>query len=321
MAKKKSRVVILLEFVPLLLIYCFLRMLSLRAAYLVSRQMVLLFFRMDGRHRRWTISHLLHAGMASDPKEAASMARRIFINFSMTIVEICKIDQLLQIDKIRVTGNEETIRQVGPGTKRNVIIVTAHYGNWELAGSAWSALTGIPILSVMRKFDNPLVGRYIVHQRESSTHHCVNKDGSIKAMLKALHGGKHIAILADQHANHKEGVENVFFGQPCRTHTSPALLHLKTGVPIMPAITRRIGNDFRFEIVLGNLIRYQPTEDKAADILALTQQITTELEQLIRKDPEQWMWAHRRWLNINRRHVRYSKSGAPLPAADSAKDQ
>ncbi|MDD3118275.1 MAG: lysophospholipid acyltransferase family protein [Victivallales bacterium] len=301
MAKKKSQLQIVAEFIPLWLIYHFMRRLKLRTAYRISRKLAVLLFRFDGRHRRRTIAHLLHAGVTSDPREAEATARLVFINFAKTMVEICKIDQLFQLDKIRITGNEETKNLVGPGTGRNVIIVTAHYGNWELAGKLWSTMTGIPIVSVMRRYDNPLIGKYIVQQRECPTHHCVPKDGSIKAMLKALRDGNNIAILADQHATHKEGVETVFFQQPCRTHSSPALLHLKTGVPIMPAITRRIDDEFRFEVILGQLIQHPPTADKEADIRAIAQQYTAELEQLIRREPEQWLWTHRRWLNINRR--------------------
>ncbi len=300
--REKPRLLIVLEYIPFWIMFRTVRLLSLKTAYFISSQVFLLVFLLDLRHRRRTISHLLHAGVASSREEAVGMARKVYINLSRTLAEVFKIDQIIDFRKIKIVGCEETIREINDGgTNRNFIIVTAHYGNWEVSGRIWAEMAGIPIVSVMRKFSNPLIGRLVVSLRESGVHHCVEKDGSIKVLLKALRNGHNVGVLADQHANSHDGVETVFFGQPCRTHGSPALLHLKTGVPILPAVARRNSGDFSFDLVMGPLIRYQPTGDKDADIKAVAQMFTSELEALIRPEPEQWLWAHRRWLNINRK--------------------
>ncbi|MFA6102008.1 MAG: lysophospholipid acyltransferase family protein [Victivallaceae bacterium] len=305
--KKKNRKVkglfrIWLEFIPFWFLYMFIRMLPLKAAYGLSRFLFRLLFRIDKRHRVRSIKHILHAGITKDEKEAERIARQAYVSFSQLLVEIIKLSQLYSPEKIKYTGNPDTIREVfEQGDKNiNVIIITAHYGNWELAGSAWAEKTGIPMVSIMRPFGNPLVGSYILRNRESGIHQSVPKSGGIKGLLKALRDGKTIAILADQHAGSKEGVETLFFGQPCRTHSSPALLHLKTGVAIVPEITRRVDDNFNFEFVVGDLIRYTPTDNKELDIKTVTQMYTTALEKLIAEQPEQWLWAHRRWLNIHR---------------------
>ncbi|MHB9138890.1 MAG: lysophospholipid acyltransferase family protein [Victivallaceae bacterium] len=125
-----------------------------------------------------------------------------------------------------------------------------------------------------------------------------------------MRGNKTIAILADQHASSNEGVETTFFGQPCRTHTSPSLLHLKTGIPIMPEITRRVDDKCNFEFIVADLIKYEPTGDKEKDIRTVTQMYTTALEKMIAQYPEQWMWVHRRWLNIHRRYAMQPPPGS-----------
>ena len=91
-----------------------------------------------------------------------------------------------------------------------------------------------------------------------------------------------------------------FFGHPAMTHSSPARLHLKTGVPIMVAVLRRCPEPMTFEFVCCNPIEYTPSDDPEADVQAVTQCYTTALEGLIREAPEQWVWAHRRWKDINR---------------------
>ncbi|MFA7231606.1 MAG: lysophospholipid acyltransferase family protein [Victivallaceae bacterium] len=291
------------EFIPFWLFYKFVRLLPLKVGYAISRQVFKGFFSIDRKHRERTIKHLIHAGVAKDEVEGRAMAFKSFMSFSMLLVEIFKMDQEFSVDKMSVSGSESTIKEAlsRDGGNCNVIIVTAHYGNWEVAGTAWATYTGIPMVSVMRPFGNPLIGEYILRSRTSDIHKMVNKSGGIRGLLKALKEKKTIAILADQHAGSNEGMETVFFGQPCRTHTSPALLHLKTGVPIVPMLTRRLDDNFHFEFVVSDLIKYEPTDDKEKDILTVTQMYTTALEKMISQQPEQWLWAHRRWLNIHRK--------------------
>ena len=300
--KSKGFFRIWMEFIPFWILYMFIRMLPLKAAYGLSSFLFKVMFYLDKKHSVRSIKHIMHAGITKDENEATKIAMQSYNSFSKLLVEIIKLNQLYSQDKVKFTGNQDTIREVfGPNEKNiNAIIITAHYGNWELAGSAWAEKTGIPMVSIMRPFGNPLIGRCILRNRESGIHQSVPKDGGIKGLMKALRAGQTIAILADQHAGSKEGVETLFFGQPCRTHSSPALLHLKTGVAIVPQLTRRVDDNFNFEFVVGEIIRYTPTDNKELDIKTVTQMYTTALEKLIAEKPEQWLWAHRRWLNLHR---------------------
>jgi KDO2-lipid IV(A) lauroyltransferase len=313
-SKHKSKFQIWAEFVPFWLFLELVRLIPMKMAYLISFSIFQLMFRFERKHRNRAIQHLMHAGVAKDQQEAMETAKRVYKNFSMLLVEILKLDQSIDLNKIQVTGSQATIAEVcREDVEKNipVIIVTAHYGNWELAATAWARQFGIPMVSIMREFANPLIGKYILKSRQSEVHQCVYKDGGIRALLKALRENKTVAILADQHAGTHEGVETTFFGQPCRTHSSPALLHLKTGVPIMPEVTRR-KPEGGFEFVVADLIRYTPTDDKEGDIQKVTQMYTTALEKLISEQPDQWMWVHRRWLNINRKN--HCATGEPVEA-------
>ena len=282
-----------------------LRLLPLKLAYPLARTLGTIGYYFAEKRRTRTIQHLMHAGLARDRKSAAKLARQVARQFAMFGVEIFKKDQCFDLGKVTLTGDAETIRRCfghdGRPGEQNFILITAHYGSWELSGGAIAALAGRHLVSLMRKFSNPKIGEEILRIRRSPEHELVDKQGGIRTVLRALRGGKNIAILPDQHASHRDGVEGTFFGQPCRTHSSPALLHLKTGVPILPEVARRLpGDDCRFEIDVAPLIVYRPTGDTAHDVAVLTQRCNDALEKLIRKDPTQWLWAHRRWLNINR---------------------
>ena len=241
-------------------------------------------------------------GYTLDRKEAAESAREVLRQYSRLFVEIVTQDRHYDPRKIRISGPERSVERLFSKTEphRNVILVSAHYGNWEINGTAIPERSGLPMCSVVRSFDNPAIGELINANRRGPLHTIVEKRGSLRPLMRTLKKGGIAYLLIDQHASREEGVETVFFGHPCRTHISPALLHLKTGIPILPEITRRVSDDFEFEILLGDLIEYQPTGNRARDIQIISQLCTTALEKLIARDPLQWMWAARRWLDINR---------------------
>ena len=304
MAKKKSNFIIWVEYIPFWLFYQFIRLLPLKTAYAISSGIMSCAYYLDTKHRTRTINHMLHAGIVKDRKEAVKLAKKCFHEFSMLLAEIFKMDQCYDKAKITVTGPEESVREFYKKTAQSKthILCVAHYGNWEVAGHAYCEASGRTMASMMRPFDNPKIGNLILSHRASPLHSLIPKNLGIRQGLKALNEERIFTVLIDQHASRNEGVETVFFGHPCRTHKTPALMHLKTGHPIIPEVTRRLpGKDFRFEIALGNMIVYKPTDDKERDIQTITQMCTTELEKLIRQQPEQWMWAARRWLDMDGR--------------------
>ena len=304
--KKRNLFFLWLTYVPISWFYHLVRLMPLRAAYGFGNVIFFLAPFFDPWHRRRVIRHLLHTGVAKDIKEARQICRRLFFNFGRLLTDVFKTDQLLRANSVDVAGDLKLARECGAfgeeGRKyRNIIIASAHYGNWEIGGTSWARLSDTPLVSVMRYFSNPFIGKLFLKYRQSADHRLIPKSGSLALAYRALRNGSSLAMLVDQHATTTEGVENVFFGQPCRTHASIALLHLRSGVPIVVGVSRRIGRGFNFEFVVGCEIIHKPTGDLNADLKVVTQRITSEFERLILEQPDQWLWAHRRWLNIHRR--------------------
>lgn len=301
--KKKGIITINLEYFAVLFTIRFIQALPLKAAFAFSRVVMKILYRFDTLHSVRTVQHLMHAGIVKNVEEAKELAMRNYYHFGKVLVEIFKMHQFINRENfrehIKLNCSPETYDYL-VGHPKQVILVTAHCGNWEVAGMCYTLLSHIPLLSVKRPFYNPKIGDLVFHERESYLHSGCEKKGAIKAMLGALKRGESIAIVADQHASTSEGVESVFFGHPARTHASPARLHLKTGVPIVVSITRRVDDNFHFEYVIKDPIVFTPTGDRDEDTKKITQIYTSQLQELISEYPEQWLWAHRRWLDINR---------------------
>ena len=302
MTKKKSKFAINLEYYAARLGIFWGNLVPLPIAYgtvgIISR----IVFLIDAKHRKRTINHILHAGITSDYNEAKKIALANFIHLGKVAVEIVKIDQLLNPktvkDHVSFTISKEAKEALN--SSNGTIVASAHYGNWEVHGLSIS-LFFRPLDSIGRDLDNPKLSKYIFEKRNAYGGKGFSKDGVIKKLLLSLRAKRALGILIDQHAG--EGVDTMFFGHPVKTHTTPALLHLKTGAPIVLIASRRLDNKFNFEMLIRGPFSVTPSGDKNKDIQAITQKINDEFEKIVAECPEQWLWEHRRWIDIDRRET------------------
>ena len=301
--KEKSRFLIWVEYIFFLMFYKVLEFLPLAWAMKISSSLMKLLCVIDRRHCGRTVRHIIYSGIETNPEKAKALARANFGEFGKLLVEIAKIRQCFSIDKVQRCGSQEAWRLFDEGMdgKKQLILVSAHYGNWEVAGTVVSQLTGVHLSSLMRSFSNPLIGERILSQRGNADHDLVDKNKGLRPILQALAKGNSISMVVDQHAASGEGVEVEFFGHPARHHKTPALLHLKTGIPIIPTLIRRRSDNFEFDCVLGEPIIFSSTGDKEKDIAAVTQMVSWSIEDIIREQPVQWLLAPRHWLSIERR--------------------
>jgi KDO2-lipid IV(A) lauroyltransferase len=91
-----------------------------------------------------------------------------------------------------------------------------------------------------------------------------------------------------------EGVPAPFFGRDAMTTPAPASLALKLGAILLPASAERIGGA-HFRVKIHKPIEFKPTGDYERDVLALTAKINEAIEAIVRAQPSQWLWIHRRW--------------------------
>ena len=176
------------------------------------------------------------------------------------------------------------------------LFFSGHMGNWEILPHASRAF-GLPVASFYRAAQNELVDALIARLRQSpsgETQQMFAKGaGGARRAMAHLRQGGYLAMLVDQKLN--DGVQARFFGLPAMTAPAVATFALHFQCPVIPAVSRRIG-PARLRLDVEPPLPLPNTGDRAADVLALTQQINDVLERWIRADPGSWLWMHRRWL-------------------------
>jgi KDO2-lipid IV(A) lauroyltransferase len=113
--------------------------------------------------------------------------------------------------------------------------------------------------------------------------------------IKMLREGEILGVLADVNAHPKEGVFVPFFGVDACTSAGPAMLALRTDALIVPFFCVYDHQEKRYKIVRGDILEPVKTGDRERDILETTRLYTAEIERIIRRYPDQWLWIHKRW--------------------------
>ncbi len=284
----------LLEYAGLRVALFLLDRVSLPSAELFADRLARLWFRVNVRRRRIARQNVLRSGITSDPVEADRIALGSFRHFSALIVESLRSGEIFNEgnwrERVELDIAPEAMATLSePG--KGVILVSGHLGNWEIAAQLISYLK--PVVGITQNMDNPYTDRVIKERKPRNRFRLTPKhDTEPGRLLSVLRNGEILALMTDQHAS--RGIKVDFFGTPAFTHTSPALFHLITGAPLCFGYCLRKG-PMSYKLTALPPIVHKPTGNRHNDVRAILERLNRELEQAIRANPKQYLWAHRRW--------------------------
>lgn len=173
------------------------------------------------------------------------------------------------------------------------IMVTPHFGNFELLGYTIARL-GLPLFAVMRPLDNPLVTDFLESSRKTGGLTLLHKKGVTDRAGDILAAGGTLCFIADQDAGRK-GVFADFFGRKASWYKSIGLLAMNYRAPIIAGQMVRIRRAFRYRMEVERIIRPEEWESRDQPLQWITETFAAAMESAIRRHPEQYLWAHRRW--------------------------
>jgi Kdo2-lipid IVA lauroyltransferase/acyltransferase len=234
----------------------------------------------------------------SEP-ERETILRRSIDSLGRTIVEFANFQPKSAEDSISTIRfdfetDEFEAYKAAKAAGRGVLMPTAHIGNWEVLLSGF-ALQYEPIYFTARELDNPFIDKMFSDIRAKFGNRQFYKSDSAKEVLKALRAGESVGVLPDVNTDLKEGVFVPFFGVPACTTSGVARLAIHTNALIFPMFGIWEETESKYVVYNGTPIEPSNTGDRDADVLETTAAFTYEIEKIIRRFPEQWLWIHRRW--------------------------
>lgn len=284
-----------IEFAFVLLLRLILLLMPRRAALWLGRRIGDLAHALDARHRKLVMDNLdLAYGEELSLSEKKRITRGTYQHFASMFIDLIrpyKVSErkLAKLAEYQGMENLQAAYDLGKG----VLVLTAHYGYWELMGVA-QGYTGNTLDVLARQLDNPLLDNILRNYRSQSGNNVVYKKNAIKAIMETLKAKRGAAVLIDQNVNPNRGIFVNFFGVPACTTTVVSSLAVKTGAPIVPAFSMPLPGG-RWKFIYEKPVEYELLENRKETIDNLTQECTNIIESYIRKQPEIWLWLHRRW--------------------------
>lgn len=173
-----------------------------------------------------------------------------------------------------------------------VILISAHYGAWELGGLAvMSAVKDVR--TVTRPLDNQYLERDLARIRSRTGAQVLDRKRAAREMLQALSENAVIVLLPDQAVLPREGILVPFLGRPAWTTPIPAKLAVRRGSMIVFTFCMPHGSGHRLEF--ENPIRVDQLTEAERDPVVLTRRINDVISHRIADHPELWLWMHDRW--------------------------
>ncbi len=232
--------------------------------------------------------------------ERSSLVRQHFINLSESmalnaLIMSGRITNERLLDMVDC-DDWERFEQVSKADGIDLLVFSAHLGNWELMPQYIALRLRRQISVIARKGSNALLEERIVRPlRERFSVGVLYKQNAMMRMIRALRNGDIVGILIDQKLNLAEGISVPFFGKEAGTTATPAILQIRFGVTTLPMFMVKAGKH-RYRLIIGDPVQWQdngkPQEQQVAELTCLHQRL---VEDKIREYPDQWFWVHDRW--------------------------
>ncbi len=253
-------------------------------------------YMVSAKHRKIIQSNLdLAYQPPLEDKEKKEIGIHAFMNLIDTVFGIIRRDGMHTdevLKNVSFEGGEIIEKYQKEGKK--FILVTGHYGNWELLSQSIAIKFNLTLVGVGRKLDSDLMDKVLKENRERFNVEMVYKQGAMKGCIKSINEGKIIGILTDQGIRKNQSLEVDFFGTKASHTPLASILSRKFDLDLVPAYIST--EDYKqYRVKIYEPIKALKTDAQEEDLATLTQAQADIMEHVIKEDPKQWFWMHKRW--------------------------
>jgi KDO2-lipid IV(A) lauroyltransferase len=284
-----------IEFLPAFFLLKSLGLLPRGAAIFVSKLLARFISIVHRKLRQTGYRNLEMAMPELTQKEREKILAGVFDNLGRLLGEC---SQFLKITRESIRevvvyeGFENYAQAAAKG--RGVLMLTGHVGAWELCAFA-HGVYGHPLSFLARPLDNPLLETLIGRYRALSQNTPIDKNQSVRKVLRTLRQGKDVGLLIDANTLASEGVFCDFFGIPACSTTGLAVFALRSDAPVVPGFLLWDEKQRKHVLKFAPEIPLVKTGDFKEEVAINTARFTKAIEDCVRQSPEQWLWIHRRW--------------------------
>ncbi len=296
---KKSSFQINLEYYTAWTILSFLGILPRKLAVFLCVRLGDLAYLLLGGLKRVALKNTEIAFPEKSEKERKKIVRGCFQNLGRQLGELSQFPKATResLEKIIEVSASEEIWERYRAEKnkgRGVIMMTPHFGGWEILAFVSFMFLG-PQSYLVRKLDNPRLEKMLAAMRGKFGNQPLDKSTGILTALELLRSGGNLGILPDLNTQRHEGVFVPFFGKDACTTAGVAALAMRTNSPVGLLSAAWDEKKKKYVITVDAGLEFEKNGDRKQSMIDFTARFTKEIENVIRRNPEQWFWIHKRW--------------------------
>ena len=279
-----------LQFICVIFFFVIFKILGLKLASIISSNIFILFGPIF-RSNKIVFSNLKIAFPNIDENQKKQILKKMWFNYGKIFAEYMFIKDFRHNEKYSAKisiENKDIIEKIKKDNEQ-VIFISGHFNNFELMAMQIEKI-GIKLTALYRPLNNPYPNPIMEKIRKKYICKKQVKKGisGTKDLLLDFKDGSSIALMIDQRVS--QGIRSNLFNKEALTTTIPAQFIKKFKIRIVPVhVERQRDNDFKIKF-------FEPVNfSNEESIETITFKLNKILEEMIIKNPEQWIWTHNRW--------------------------
>lgn len=244
--------------------------------------------------RSTAISNIGRAFQLKSKSEIRSIARKNYQNITITFFELMLMPHLsLDVIKDQVECDSLDLIKEKIGEGKGLILLTAHFGNWEFIISSIAARVDGHFNILVKPQRNPYITEWLQKTRTIANTNVIPVGVSVKSVYQALNKGEAVLIAGDQRG-HKEGIRWKFFNNPTAFYIGTAAIADRTKCAVVMTIIER-QPDHKYKLHIKEMDFSNLPENYDDRIYEITKRYLNYLEYHVTNSPEQYFWMHKLW--------------------------
>ena len=273
----------------------FLSLPPLWVGYLFSDLLFLFIYYIIGYRKKITIQNIKNSFPEKTDREIKIISKKFYRYLCDLVIEIMKMSTISRRQIIkRCTFSTDTTKLIQQlyDQKKNLLFAMGHFGNWEWASPITSLITNYQLFALYKPISSSFFNQFMYDIRTRFGSKLINMNHAWKEMLKNQASGSihATAFITDQTPSATNAYWTTFLNQDTAVFTGIEKIAQKLNCPVVFVSVRKVKRGYY--CIHTELIVEDSINTKAGEISELH---TRKLEEEIRRQPEIWLWSHRRW--------------------------
>jgi Kdo2-lipid IVA lauroyltransferase/acyltransferase len=269
-----------------------LSILPFRVLYSISDFLFIIIFH-GLKYRRTVVdTNLRNAFPEKSEKDLYAISRSYYHYMCDLMLETFKTLTISKKQAIKhCRFHDTTLLQKLYGEKKSIILVLGHFGNWEWAGSSMSLDTDYQLYVIYHPLSNKRFDGLIYTMRTRFGTRLIPMKNTLRDMIKNKTEVNATAFIADQTpSNPGHAYWTTFLNQDTPVFEGSEKIARLLNYPVVFGEIKRLKRGY-YEVFTEMLFENAAT----TSVGEISEGFTRRLEAAIIKQPETWLWSHRRW--------------------------